>query len=82
VSLLSPAGNTYRIDDLIQYFRTGEVWCINADLLREGEKGRYQLVLTYHIEETLIATLRSIMRFYQEVTKIAPPFRVDVGLFQ
>jgi hypothetical protein len=31
VIVLSPAGNTTGIDDLVQYFRTGEVWCINAD---------------------------------------------------
>jgi hypothetical protein len=80
VIVLSPAGNTHNIDDLIQYFRTGEVWCINADILREGERGRYRYVFTQPLEETLISTLRSIMRFHEEVTGIAPPFFVEVGL--
>ena len=31
-------------------------------------------------EETLIASLRSIMRFHQEVTGIKPPFKLEVGL--
>jgi hypothetical protein len=79
VIVLSPAGNTHNIDDLVQYFRTGEVWCINADILREGERGRYRYVFTQPLEETLIAALWSIMRFHAEVTSIAPPFYVEVG---
>jgi hypothetical protein len=76
----SPAGNTANLDGLLQYFRTGEIWGINADILRQGEHGRYIYLLTQPFENTLISGLASAMQFHKEVSLIAPPFRVEVGL--
>ncbi|MEW6506014.1 MAG: hypothetical protein AB1457_18845, partial [Chloroflexota bacterium] len=36
VVLGMPAGNTPKLDTVLQYFRTGEIWGINADVLRQG----------------------------------------------
>src|SRR5262249_1563427 len=55
VMVASPAGNTSNLDDVLQYFRTGEIWAINAGILREGERGRTQYVFTAPIENTFIA---------------------------
>jgi hypothetical protein len=75
----TPAGNTANFDALLEYFRTGEIWGINAESLRQGEQGRNKYLYTYHLEEMLIARLRSAMRFHQEVSGIGPPFWVEVG---
>ncbi len=40
VIVLNPAGNTVNIDSLTQYFRNGEIWGVNADVLRQGERGQ------------------------------------------
>jgi hypothetical protein len=76
----SPAGNTANLDAVLQFFRTGEIWGINAEILRQGEHGQIQYLHTYPLEEILIAGLQSAMRFHQEVSHIALPFVVEVGV--
>jgi hypothetical protein len=76
----SPAGNTNKLDDVFQYFRTGEIWGINADIIREGERGENKYVYTEPVENTLIAGLRSALKFHNEVSGVKPPFCVEVGL--
>jgi hypothetical protein len=76
----TPAGNTANLDAVLQYFRTGEIWGINADSLRQGERGLHQFLYTYHLEKILSAGLLSAIRFHQEKSGIAPPFVVEVGV--
>jgi hypothetical protein len=33
VIIATPAGNTANLDAVLQYFRTSEIWGINADIL-------------------------------------------------
>jgi hypothetical protein len=76
----SPAGNTTNLDSLLQYFRTGEILGINAEILRQGERGRFQYLYTQPFENTIITGLTLAMQFHKEISRIAPPFRVEVGL--
>jgi len=75
-----PAGNTNNFDSVIQYFRTGEIWGINADILRQGERGLHKYVFTGPLENTLIQGLQRALQFHQDVTHIQPPFYVEVGI--
>jgi hypothetical protein len=65
---------------VFQYFRSGEIWGINADILRQGERGRDHYLYTYPLEEILVAGLLSATRFHQELSGIAPPFVIEVGV--
>jgi hypothetical protein len=75
-----PAGNTPRLDTVLQYFRTGEIWGINADILRQGERGLNQYLFTKPFEDLLITSLGFALQFHAEVTKIPPPFYVEMGV--
>jgi hypothetical protein len=76
----TPAGNTMNLDAVLQYFRTGEVWGINADILRQGDRGTERWVLTKPIEDLFIATLQRTLRFHEQVSGIMPPFSLELGL--
>jgi hypothetical protein len=75
-----PAGNTKTFDSVIQYFRTGEIWGINADILRQGEQGTHKYVFTGPLETTLVQGLQRALQFHHDVTGILPPFYVEVGI--
>jgi hypothetical protein len=75
-----PAGNTSNFDSVMQYFRTGEIWGINADILRQGERGKDKYVFTGPLENTLIQSLQRALQFHHDVTHIQPPFYVEVGI--
>jgi hypothetical protein len=49
VIVINPAGNTANIDSLTQYFRNGEIWGINADVLRQGERGQERWLLSHGV---------------------------------
>jgi hypothetical protein len=80
VAILNPAGNTTNIDSLTQYFRNGEIWGINADILRQGERGEQRWLLSMSIERTIIESLNLYFEFMRDVSKIEPPYTVEVGL--
>jgi hypothetical protein len=75
-----PAGNTNNFDSVIQYFRTGEIWAINADILRQGERGQHKYIFTEPLENTLIQGLERALQFHHDITHIRPPFYVEVGI--
>jgi hypothetical protein len=80
IAILNPAGNTLNIDSLTQYFRNGEIWGINADILRQGERGEQKWLLSMSIERTIIESLNLYFEFLRDVSKIGPPYTVEVGL--
>ncbi|MGA8498166.1 MAG: hypothetical protein WB764_21960 [Xanthobacteraceae bacterium] len=74
------AGNTNDLDNVVQYFRTGEIWAINAGVLREGERDNHRYVFTQPLEDILVFGLRSALLFEKQVSHIEPPFYVEVGI--
>ncbi|WP_049803036.1 hypothetical protein [Bradyrhizobium japonicum] len=44
------AGHTNNVDNVAQHFHNGEIWGLNADILRHGESGQYQYLLIDQIE--------------------------------
>ncbi len=61
---------------VLQYFRTGEIWGVNTDILNERDRYLY----TELLESIFIDGLRFAMQFHKKVGGIGPPFRVEVGL--
>jgi hypothetical protein len=80
VAMLEQAGATWNVDNLSQYFRTGEIWAINADILRQGQRGDGNWVLSFPLENLFITSLRLYFEFMEQVAKIAPPFKVEAGV--
>jgi hypothetical protein len=44
------AGHTNIVDNVAQHFHNGEIWGLNADILRHGESGQYQYLLIDQVE--------------------------------
>jgi hypothetical protein len=65
-------------DVVLQYFRTGEIWGVNGNILCQGERDRY--LYTQPLESIFVDGLRLAMRFHKEVSGIEPPFYIEVGL--
>jgi hypothetical protein len=80
VAMLNPAGATWNVDNLSQYFRNGEIWGINADVLRQGERPDGNWLMSLPIENLFITALTLYLEFTSRVSKIAPPFRIEAGL--
>jgi hypothetical protein len=76
----SPRGDDpQRLDAVKQYFRTGEIWAINSELMRTSYEGTKYL-LTRHFEDIIVFGLLNAFRFHREVTHIEPPFFVELGV--
>jgi hypothetical protein len=80
VVIISPAGDTPNIDSLTQYLRNGEIWGINADILRQGERGQDQWLLSRSVEHNTAESLNLYFEFLRDVSKIEPPYTVEAGL--
>jgi hypothetical protein len=80
VALLSPAGATSNLDSLSQYFRNGEIWGVNAEILREGDRGTVKWVSSLSLEEVFTNTLRQYVEFTQQVSKVALPLKIIAGI--
>jgi len=81
VAIINPAGDTANIDSLTQHFRNGEIWGINADILRQGDRGEPPpWLISMGIERTLIESLGLYFDFVRDVSRIEPPFTIEAGL--
>lgn len=75
-----PAGNTQNLDAILQYFPTGEVWGVNADVMRQGENGQYRWYLTEACERVFAETLFHVLEFMTSVVDVKFPVRVIAGV--
>lgn len=80
VAVINPAGNTSNVDSLTQYFRSGEIWGINAYVLREGDQGDRKWLPSHGLEHYTAESLHFYLQFLQSVAGIDPPFTVEAGL--
>jgi hypothetical protein len=80
VAMLSPAGATWNVDSLSQYFQTGEIWGINADILRQGTRPDGPWFYSLPIENLFISALDLYLQFMAGVSQFSPPFRVEAGV--
>lgn len=78
VCFFSPAGATNRIDSLTQYTRDGEVWGINADILRQGEYGNQKMLLTLPMENLFMTSLEHYMMFMR--ANAPSPIHIEAGI--
>jgi hypothetical protein len=63
----SPAGGTNNVNALTQYFPNGEVWAINADIMRQGERGQERWYVLTSAEHAFMQTLNNGMKYLKTV---------------
>ena len=80
VATFEPAGNTQNLDAILQYFPTGEVWGVNADIMRQGVNGEYRWYLTQACEHAFAETLFHVLEFMTTVSNAKFPVRVIAGV--
>ncbi len=80
VATFEPAGDTDKLDAILQYFPTGEVWGVNADMMRQGVQGAYRWYLTESCEKAFPETLFYVLEFMTTVTNVKFPIRVIAGV--
>jgi len=68
------------IDHMTQYFRNGEIWGINADVIRRGEREDENWVPARPVEDTMITTLTLYCEYMQLHSKVKPPITVEAGI--
>jgi hypothetical protein len=72
-------GDPQQLDAVKQYFRTGEIWAINSQIMRTSYEGKKYL-LTRGLEDIIVIGLRNAFRFHREISHIEPPFFVELGI--
>ncbi|WP_128089424.1 hypothetical protein [Bradyrhizobium viridifuturi] len=80
VAFFTPAGSTARIDNLSQYTRDGEIWGVNADILRQGERGDSKLIFSLPMENLFVTQLDLYLQFMGQVSNVEPPVEVEAGI--
>jgi hypothetical protein len=70
VATFEPAGNTDKLDAILQYFPTDEVWGVNADLMRQGAQGAYRWYLAESCERAFAETLFYVLEFMTTVSNV------------
>lgn len=79
VATFEPAGDQpHWLDAILQYFPTGEVWGVNADIMRQGLPDSWYL--TESAERAFAETLHHILEFMTTVSTVKFPVRVIAGV--
>ncbi|MHB8267814.1 hypothetical protein [Bradyrhizobium sp.] len=76
----SPAGNTNNVDTLTQYFPNGEVWAIDAHIMRSGERGDENWYVCTQAEDAFVATLENGLNYLRKVAGAELPIKVVSGV--
>ncbi|GAB9084660.1 hypothetical protein [Bradyrhizobium diazoefficiens] len=64
---IEQAGNTPNIDSLTQYFPNGEVWAINADIMRQGDNGQNKHYLSTPAENAFMEGLEHGLQHMKDI---------------
>jgi hypothetical protein len=80
VAAFDPAGHTENIDSILQYFPNGEIWGINADIMRQGNRGDESWYLATMSEHAFAETLFHALAFMKNTSKVELPVRVVAGV--
>lgn len=76
-----PPGANGQIIASTQLFPSGEIWAINANLLRrDGAKPAGLKLAPLPFEQAYYQTLRAVLRFASETLAIAPPWQIECGV--
>jgi hypothetical protein len=60
--------------------RNGEIWGVNAEILRDGDRGTQKWVSSLSLENVFTKTLRQYVEFTQQVSKVALPLKIIAGI--
>jgi hypothetical protein len=80
VAFFTPAGNTTNIDEISQYSPYGEIWGVDADILRQGENGLHKYLYSLPMENLFITSLDLYIQFMQQISQVPPPVEVEAGI--
>jgi hypothetical protein len=80
VMCFSPAGNTRNVDALTQYFPNGEIWGINADIMRQGVRGQERWYILSPAENAFVETLEHGLDYLRNVAGAEMPIKVVAGV--
>lgn len=78
--VFAPAGNTNNIDAMTQYSPNGEVWAINADIMRQGDRGDDKWYIVTAAEDAFLETLRYGLAYMRDVAEVELPIKVTAGV--
>jgi hypothetical protein len=76
----APMNGTKDIDAMTQYFANGEVWAINGDIMRHGERTDDHWYLLNQAEEAFMKTLERGLRYMKEIAGVELPIKVIAGV--
>jgi hypothetical protein len=80
VMCFSPAGATNNVDALTQYFPRGEVWAINADIMRQGNRGNDSWYLVTAAEQAFMNALNAGLHYLKKVASADMPIKLIAGV--
>jgi hypothetical protein len=76
----APMGNTRNVDAMTQYFPNGEVWAINADIMRHGRRTDDFWYLLNQAEDAFMKTLKRGLDYMKDVAGVELPIKVIAGV--
>jgi hypothetical protein len=76
----SPAGATNNVDALTQYFPNGEVWAINADIMRQGDRANERWYVLTSAEQAFLNALNCGCHYLKNVANAEWPIKVVAGV--
>lgn len=80
VAFFIPADDKGNIDAISQYSRDGEIWGMNAKILREGRIEESWIVSSLLMENLFITNLELYVNFMRMVSGVSLPIQVEAGI--
>jgi hypothetical protein len=80
IANLSPAGNTANIDSISQFTRDGEIWGVNAEILRWDNEVKRKFVFAQPLEKLFLQTLELYMECIRRIEKVELPVEIEAGI--
>jgi hypothetical protein len=74
------AGNTQNVDSIAQYFNNGEIWGMNANIIRHGERGQFQYLIMPQVEEVFRKQLPRFIECMLKEGGVKLPIRIIGGV--
>jgi hypothetical protein len=77
----SPVNGTRHVDAMTQYFANGEIWAINSDILRHGDRSDNEY--WYNLNQTENAFMLTLERgfdYLRNIAQVEMPVKVSAGV--
>jgi hypothetical protein len=78
-AMCEAAGHTNNVDNIAQHFHSGEIWGVNADILRYGEHGEYRWLLIDQVEKLYRSTVPRFIDCATRAYGVEVPIKLVAG---